>query len=311
MNTIDVENKKISSKLLCLDDRFNLLTNLLEKKNLPRALMISGIKGSGKFTLIAHFLCYVFDKNNYDVSNKLINTESNFFSHFINNTFPNIVYIPGSNFKSVKIDDIRELKSLILKSSMFNKERFIIFDDVELLNQNSLNALLKIIEEPSSNNHFIIINNQTKPIIETLHSRCIEIKLSLKESQKIEIINYLIKKNQLEKYLDYNIQGLTPGNFLEFNNICDENKIDVNNNLLENITSLLNLFKKTKNKNLINFIFFLIEYHFYSRVNDKKNNTEKLFEQRDFIIKNMKNFINYNINQASLLNAISNKLYNE
>tara|TARA_Y100000996_G_scaffold226903_1_gene178409 strand:- start:486 stop:653 length:168 start_codon:yes stop_codon:yes gene_type:complete len=55
----------------------------------------------------------------------------------------------------------------------------------------------------------------------------------------------------------------------------------------------------------------LIEYHFYSRVNDKKNNTEKLFEQRDFIIKNMKNFINYNINQASLLNAISNKLYNE
>ena len=35
-----------------------------------------------------------------------------------------------------------------------NKPRFIIFDDVELFNNNSLNALLKIIEEPSKNNFF-------------------------------------------------------------------------------------------------------------------------------------------------------------
>ena len=32
-----------------------------------------------------------------------------------------------------------------------------------------LNALLKIIEEPSKNNYFILINNKSKPLIETLN----------------------------------------------------------------------------------------------------------------------------------------------
>ena len=39
---------------------------------------------------------------------------------------------------------------------MINKDRFIVLDDIELFNQNSLNALLKIIEEPSNSNFFLL-----------------------------------------------------------------------------------------------------------------------------------------------------------
>ena len=59
--------------------------------------------------------------------------------------------------EAVKIEDIRNLKKKILKSSLLDKDRFIIFDDIELLNINSLNALLKIIEEPSEKNYFILM----------------------------------------------------------------------------------------------------------------------------------------------------------
>ena len=69
------------------------------------------------------------------------------------------------------------MKSKILKTTMYKKERFIILDDIELFNINSLNALLKIIEEPLTNNYFILINSKTKPLIETIYSRSLEIKL--------------------------------------------------------------------------------------------------------------------------------------
>ena len=62
------------------------------------------------------------------------------------------------------------------KSSVNNSKRFIIFDDVECLNVNYVNALLKTIEEPSDINYFIIINNQTQKILDTLKSRSIEIR---------------------------------------------------------------------------------------------------------------------------------------
>ena len=57
---------------------------------------------------------------------------------------------------------------------------------------NSLNALLKIIEEPGKNNYFFLINNKSKPLLETIKSRSLEIKIVLNEKKRIEIINHLI-----------------------------------------------------------------------------------------------------------------------
>ena len=114
---------------------------------------------------------YVYDKNNYDLVNKSINNKTHFYKQYLNNIFPNIVHLSGDDFKNIKVDDIRDLKSTILKTTISEQKRFIVLDDVELFNINSLNALLKIIEEPLSNNYFILINNKAKPLIETIYSR--------------------------------------------------------------------------------------------------------------------------------------------
>ena len=45
------------------------------------------------------------------------------------------------------------------KSSLNDKPRFVLIDNIEFLNVNSTNALLKILEEPSLNVFFILINN--------------------------------------------------------------------------------------------------------------------------------------------------------
>ena len=138
----------------------NELNTLYINKKLPKVTMLSGNKGSGKFTLIFHFLNYIFDKDNYNSKFLQINPSSNFYKNILNNTFQNFVYIGGK--QKVGINDIRDLKEKVSMSTINSFPRFIILDDVELLNINSSNALLKITEEPSENNFFILINNLKK-----------------------------------------------------------------------------------------------------------------------------------------------------
>ena len=55
------------------------------------------------------------------------------------------------------------------KSSFNSLAKFILIDNVEKLNKNSVNALLKLIEEPNDNVFFILIHNSNRKILETLN----------------------------------------------------------------------------------------------------------------------------------------------
>tara|TARA_X000000368_G_C23041350_1_gene717070 strand:- start:604 stop:1539 length:936 start_codon:yes stop_codon:yes gene_type:complete len=310
MNINEYNDPRNSLILFELDDKLDFLIKLYNSKKIPRILMLSGKKGEGKFTLINHFLNYIYDKDNYDLKNKIINDQTQFYKQFLSNIFPNIIHLSGENFKNVRIDDVRSLKSTLLKTSILKKERFIILDDIELFNINSLNALLKIIEEPLSNNHFILINNKSKPLIETIYSRSLEIKILLNKKKRIKIIESLIKKDNLEVFIDFTSLNLTPGNFLSFNQICKENKINLNENFLKNFNLLFNLYKKKKDKNLINMILFLTDLYFYNLKDKKVISIDKVIENKSFVINNINKFLLYNLNQNSLINAINDKLSN-
>ena len=310
MNTNEYNDPKNSLVLFGLGSKLDFLIELYNSNRLPKVLMISGKKGVGKFTLINHFLSYIYDKDNYDLKNRSINSQTQFYKQNFNNIFSNILYLSGNNFKNVKIEDIRNLKSTILKTTISKKERFIILDDIELFNINSLNALLKLIEEPPSNNYFVLINSRTKTLIETIYSRSLEIKIFLSNETRIKIIESLIKENNLEVFIDFNSSNLTPGNFLSFNKIFEENKINTDEDFLKNLEILLNLYKKTKNIDLINIILFLTDYYFYSLQEKKIDNIERVLENKSFVINNINKFISYNLNQNSLINAINNKLSN-
>ena len=310
MNINEYNDPRNSLILFELDDKLDFLIKLYNSKKIPRILMLSGKKGEGKFTLINHFLNYIYDKDNYDLKNKIINDQTQFYKQFLSNIFPNIIHLSGENFKNVRIDDVRSLKSTLLKTSILKKERFIILDDIELFNINSLNALLKIIEEPLSNNHFILINNKSKPLIETIYSRSLEIKILLNKKKRIKIIESLIKKDNLEVFIDFTSLNLTPGNGLSFNQICKENKINLNENVLKNFNLLFNLYKKKKDKNLINMILFLTDLYFYNLKDKKVISIDKVIENKSFVINNINKFLLYNLNQNSLINAINDKLSN-
>ena len=310
MSTSEHIDPKNSLNLYGLKDKLDFLIKLHNSKKLPRVLMLTGKKGIGKFTLINHFLNYIYDNENYDRISNSINNKTQFYKQYLNNMFPNIIHLKGDNFRNIRINDIRDLKSKILKTSMLEKKRFIVLDDIELFNTNSLNALLKIIEEPSSENYFILINNKTKSLIDTIHSRSLEINISMTNEMRIKVIESLIKKNDLDIFIDFNSLSLTPGDFLCFNEICKENEININDDYLKNLKLLLSIYKKNKNISIINMILFLTDYYFYNRKEKKQDNLDKVMNDKSYVINNINKFINFNLNQTSLINSINNKLFN-
>ena len=80
------------------------------------------------------------------------------------------------------------LKSKLSKSSISNGKRFIILDDVETFNKNSLNALLKIIEEPSTNDYFILINNETKKSLKLLNQDVLKLRFCYQENKRTKLL---------------------------------------------------------------------------------------------------------------------------
>ena len=301
-------DSKKSSNLFGLYENFKFLKNLYIKNKLPKVLMLSGKKGSGKATLINHLMHYIFSKDSYNDEINQFNVSSKFNSQFLNDIFANIIYLSGSDFKNIKIDNIRILKTKIFQSSISDKPRFIILDDVELFNNNSLNALLKIIEEPGKNNFFLLINNNSKSLIETIKSRCLDIKIILNEKERLSITHSLIKKFQLNLKINPENSKLTPGQFVKFNYIFGENNINFDDDFLKNLGLLLNLYKNNKEILFIDLILFLTDNHFN---NLKKNNSytnDKIVEYKSFVFENINKFFLFNLNQNALLNMINNKI---
>ena len=303
----------LNPKLLALDEQFDQLINLYENNKFPKVLLLNGKKGLGKFTLINHFLNYLFTKNEkekkYNITKKEINTNSKFYSSLLNQTSQEILFLKAEENKNIKIEDVRNLKQIISNTSLIDQPRFIIIDEVEYLNGNSANALLKILEEPSLNNFFILINNQQSDLLKTISSRCLAENIFMPYNKKKDVIDYLINLNQIKNIIIED-KSLTPGTFIKFNYICEKYEITNEQSLEYKLNLLLNLYKKDKDKAFISLIYYFIDIHFLKMIKDRSMKTDYLLKRKSMIFENLDNLTKYNLNISSVLNDINFKLQN-
>ena len=286
-----------NTKLFGMNFFFNEITKLYLEKKMPNKILLSGKKGTGKSTLAHHIINYILSNNEefkYDSEKFTINKDNKSFKLLLNNSHPNFYSIDLINDK--KIIDVAQIRKMITytnKSTFNNRSRFILIDNIENLNKNSVNALLKIIEEPNDNVFFILINNNEKYILPTLKSRCLTFKINFTFNQSINISNQILNANIFE-LVNHDLISYysTPGEIINLINFSKDKNIDLRNYTLINFLNLLidngyykkNIFVK---KLLINFIelFFLKEYkltntkksllNFYHNFINKIHNTEK------------------------------------
>ena len=292
------------------NDEFTNLVNLHSKNKLPNQILLSGERGIGKCTLAYHFINYVLslDENySYDLNNFEINNENKSYKLTQNKTNPNLNLIDvNDDKKNIDINQIRDLISNLNKSSFNSKPRFVLIDNIELLNINSINALLKILEEPNDNIIFILINNNKK-VLPTLKSRCLNFKISLTYVQSINIINKILNKNIFDSVSKELINFYsTPGELYKL--IIFSNEIDINLesiSLREFISLIISKKYYKKESSIKNLIYSMIEYYF--RINTSIDNI-KLIKFHNYFLNKINNTKKFNLDEESLFIEINSKL---
>lgn len=278
-------------------------------KNFPQSWIFYGKKGVGKFLTAQVFSKWIikrnYIKNDYFESNKGqgLNIEGKFLS--------NIFEVNTDESKLSLIDDVRDLIKELLLTNMTNEKKIIIIDNFDFLNLNSINALLKNLEEPRNQILIIIICHNIFKIPKTVLSRCQTLKFnSLTES---DFLNFNKDNPSLEiNTRNYNLFDLCDGRpgllkfirqiniikiFEDIDKLIDEKKIDY-----EKLYGLSDIYKKNPHlidyfiksylytiskNNLLKNIDDLEHYHkivnFFSLLN-KQENFNLNFDIRNYVI---------------------------
>ena len=291
---------------------FDQLYKLYKNDTLPNKILLSGEKGIGKSTLAYHLINFVLSENeeySYDYENNKINPDNKSYKLIQNKSNPNFYLIDVlEEKKNIDINQIRELIINLNKSSFNNKKRFVLIDNIELLNLNSINALLKILEEPNENINFILINNN-KRVLPTLKSRCLNFKVFLTKDQSIRIVNQLLNDdvNTIinNKLFDY---YATPGKLFKLIKLSKDYDLDLAK--LDLNTTLTTIIKDKiykKDKSITEIIYSFIELYFRDNIS-RENIT--LLKSYHYFLEKINNTKIYNLDEETLFMEFEDKILN-
>ena len=292
-------------------DKFFIEIIRLDKKNiLPNKILFSGFKGIGKSTLAIHLINYILSKNedySYDIENFKINEKNRSYKLIQNKSSPNFYHVDLKvDKKNIDIKQIRDLINFCNKSSFNNKPRFILIDNIEFLNLNSSNALLKILEEPNNNIYFILINNG-KNILPTIKSRCLNFNIHLTFNESISIFNRIIKEDIfLHINKDLINHYFTPGNLLNLYYFSKETNIDISKLDLDSfLLKILNGNYHKKDTPIKDLIYELIQMFYLKRIKQNKN-----FDDYFNYVQFVNDVKNYNLDNENIFINLKPKLDN-
>ena len=292
---------------------FNEIIQLYNNRKMPNKILLSGKKGSGKSTFAYHLVNFFLSKDEelkYDLIENKINSENKSFKLLQNNSHPNFYLIDLlAEKKNIDVAQIRGMISYTNKSTFNNQDRFIMIDNVEYLNKNSINALLKIIEEPNENIYFILINNSEKNMLPTLKSRCITFKIHFSFNETVNICNQILNQNILNE-LNHDLINYycTPGEIIKLVQFAEEKQINLKDHDVSSIISLIieNTYYK-KNIFIKNLLINFIELFLLKRYKKSKNKNFLLNFYQSFIQK-INNTEKFNLDEESLFLEFKSKI---
>ena len=98
------------------------------------------------------------------------------------------------NTDSLGIDEIRRLKQFMSLSPYASARKVALINDAHLMTVEAQNALLKVLEEPSSSSQLILVTDQPGCLLETISSRCQAIEFT---THPDIIVNSILTKQTL------------------------------------------------------------------------------------------------------------------
>ena len=318
LKDLNIIEPKAQLKLYGYKNYFSDFIKIFKSNKLPNVMLLSGLKGSGKATFAYHFINYILSDNEndkYSIENLEINSQNSTFHLIQNFTHPNFYLIENEVSKDeIKIDQVRELIKFLNKSNISKDIKIILLDNVESLNLNSSNALLKALEEPNNSTYFFLIHNDTSYIPHTIKSRSLQFRFHFSCDQKKNIFNQISKDYNLDIHDNIISEFLrfeSPGNLLRYLLSFGYPDNSISNNDLIFILSLIDKYRNKTDSNMLNFILLLIE-NFYNKLVLKNVNKINLYSKNKRKISNLVNDMKkFNLDKKNLLFTIGDILKNE
>jgi len=172
------------------------------------------------------------------------------------------------------------------------------------------------LEEPGQNNFFFLIYDNSEFLLNTIKSRCIQLKINFNDSEKIEIINELCLlhiKNFNQNYFDKEINDFyigSPGlifNYMKYKYENDDIKNEESKFLL--LDHFVAKYLKSKEIRLLKIIYLLLENIFYTKIKDNKSNI-KLYVDRKNTFKKLNLMGSLNLDEKNVFQEIKGIIAN-
>lgn len=195
--------------------------------------------------------------------------------------------------QTIKVKDIEELQEFLSSSSLESKKKKIyIINCLENCSKETVNALLKTLEEPHQNTYAFITTQNESKILQTILSRCQILNL-LPTNKEI------IKNELLENGIDsIDIEILT-SLYSNYNTILEAKESSTYNNIKEVFTETISSLSKNKEYGL-----FSAETNIISKVKTKED--ARLYF--DLLALLFKDIIRFNSKQDIILQSLKKEV---
>lgn len=217
-----------------------------------------------------------------------------------------IIRPDGNYIKKAQIQDIQEK---FLKESLVDNYKIYIISEVEKLNEEAANSLLKFLEEPNKGIIAILLTNNVYQVYNTIKSRCQILKMINNKIEKIDLNKYLF--NDIENYNE--IVQL----FIDYIIFLDKNKFETiifkNKQIIQDIKKINNnetffkfailFYKDILSYKLNKKIKYFLEYENVIIELEKINSEIEITKKINILI-DLSTKIKYNLNQNLLFDKL-------
>jgi DNA polymerase III subunit delta' len=167
-------------------DAVTRLKHSFDTNHLHHALILVGLNGVGKETLAYHLMRYAlaFPQGNSNQSDLKVPEDHKAFKQLSAGNHAHVFVIEpvydekkGRFKRDITLDALDGLTKFLRLAPTEDAPRFILINPADGMNKNTQNALLKMLEEPPANTHFILLTSQIGSILPTIRSRCLTMNL--------------------------------------------------------------------------------------------------------------------------------------
>lgn len=150
-----------------------LLSLQYSNKQLPHAILITGVTGAGKLTL-AKWLMELINCQQPIANNSQTLQACGYCKTCLlnkSNTLPDHLNLQAEK-NSLGVDEVRQANSFLQKTAQLGMYKTVLINHAEIMTPAAANALLKTLEEPTDYSVIVLITDDIDALLPTIVSRC-------------------------------------------------------------------------------------------------------------------------------------------